>query len=931
MSGDRDNDHKDKDDLTNKSYTIDEGMLPFYRLAKAIAGEGFVTEYPFQLLEDVKSGSISLSALMKPMYFHAYIAEVVLGVTVVLALMVANCTFCKENKTPVRSSHAVALTQAKKGMRRVRIVSIACVILLVLALVGLITAAMSNSQQTEAFKQLFGVAHAALSRVVHVLDSIIWQMTTAFNEMLLSTQRFQVDLAKINETVDYSVQEELENLTGINKSLEALKAFEVTREQTYTALCRLDRDLDVYNQRVSELSAKMIGASNISNSSVVYPTLNVSTINVSLSLVDLEKIGENKDKFTSAVVVSAANVSRVVFASDTGAVDVSKAISKGILGSPLFRSILEGFKNKLVSVMQLEGNKEMVKKAKEKFMFYDNYRQMFMVIALVVEAIPMVILFAGAVMTPMVFTRFIKDSQSPMPHQIEVVADCLQTDSVPLMMSVLWMTLAVVYFAVGALTEGLVCMPVCDPEFRVLDVLVEDYDIMGEHGNTTWLANMLNMSDSNMTLGSVLKGCRRNDTLYTAMQLYLHPYVSIDQFFSFRDDINISGMLEVLQPEIVTSEALTPDILEYLQDLSDAADSVPLDDLNDLVKMDVARNMTHLRSELPEDLYTLLHALQIHKTTLNESLQEVKKLLTPNDQSLSKAISEAINATRQAENMIPLVNETAVDNGKDTAKGRLLENLDTGLKNVKWRIEERVGGCEPLYDLVKKVLLVGLCSNVTNTVNGFWLALGWLNLFLVPVVFLCAWLHRQIMKLPISPDPLHSSDFFWEKEEPVKPPSEDYSCGDDISLYDYDMDRRQGKLGWRRPWDHFTSPDPADQYRGYWGSEFMDHQEAGRRSRLARSSSPESSEYLELMDQVYGYRGSPENYRANDQTPWNQDDTRSYTQPRENGMYDNQPARGYEPYENDELDYQDGGGYDRQPYNQPHNDTNMPGPQSRRL
>ena len=142
------------------------------------------------------------------------------------------------------------------------------------------------------------------------------------------------------------------------------------------------------------------------------------------------------------------------------------------------------------------------------------------------------------------------------------------------------------------------------------------------------------------------------------------------------------------------------------------------------------------------------------QVALGQDLKELKHLVQAGGRSMRERVNTAVAVTREAQRKIPIVSQRAIAKGTKTFEKRLAGIVNSVVMEVLNNVEKEAGSCRPLYDMLNALVLGDLCTNVNNVLNGLWLSLGWLNLFLLPAVALCVWLYRQVYKLPPPSPPL---------------------------------------------------------------------------------------------------------------------------------------------------------------------------------
>ena len=765
---------------------IDEGMVPFYLLAKAIARGSFAFgDYPFDLVKNATRLGIDKDLIS--MHVPWYIVGVGAGLLLVLGLLVVFfafcCCLCTGHCRPTRllvysyvSHFHQARVHVEQTLPTVRRVSLAAGFLILTGAIGIVTAAQANHHLSEALHQLGANAVRVLSDIVTFADHAEEDVLSVFHKLEFAKTVFFRDLDNIGHLIGGSITEELQARTAVVSAIEDLKTFETTTCLSYESLRRLNDDLEKFNRYLEEVkSAVNYVKHKCSTMPKCEPisSLVVPSINISGPLYTLKNV--NDRGFSSYIDTAAAELRRIVQEitknGKASAEKLKRNIVRELKKVNEYKSVVTDTKTEFLTKLKLGEKKEKAFEIRNITADVDRHRNLATLSMLVLEAVPLLVLLSGAVLAPMAMKMFDDDSmrrprlytRRPTFCEIRCVGVYLLCGSfLFIMLSWVWMSVAVVFFAVGAPLEGLLCSPLLDPNWTVVDTLVEDYSLLGQHANTTWLARAAGMPQTNITAGSVLRACRDHQTIYTAFQLPKNPRTNLSRRLDFKKKLNISGLLEAIPIQLHPFNVLVNEVTTYLNDLSDATDAIPLKELEDLVQMNVTGPVKSLRLVLPPILRLSFLDPSVDmkvdrlKDALGRDLKQLKQHAKPGGRSLRERAQIAVEATRKAQKKIPAVSQTIVAEGTKTFEKRLAGIVDSVIREVLSNLEEDAGSCRPLYDMVNTLVLGDLCTNVSNVLNGLWLALGWLHLFVLPAVVLCVWLYRQVYKLPppIPPPPL---------------------------------------------------------------------------------------------------------------------------------------------------------------------------------
>ena len=766
-------------------WELDEGMTPFYHLAKAIAGGAFAFgDYPFRMMKSATRRRLDgdMPSVPVPRYLHGYLVSVGLGLFLALGLMVVFlvfcCCLCTGHCRPTRllaysyiSHFHLARVHVEQTLPAVRCASLAAGTLILVGVMGIVTAAQTNRHLSKALHQLGTNAERILSDIVTFADHAEEDVLSVFPKLDFAKMVFFRDLDKIGQLMGGSIRDELQTRTGVVDATEDLRAFEAITCLTYESLRRLNDHLEEFNRNVEELKTAVNDVKRkcaaMPKCEPVFLMMAVPHINVSGPLSALQNV--NDRGFSSYIDTAAAELHRIIEETTKNGKATSEKLKENLASEMRkvneYRSIVTHIKVEFIDKLKLNEMRKMVFEIRNLTADVDHHRNLVTLSALVFQAVPVLVLLSGVVLAPIAMKMFDDDSMQrprfsrrrPTFCEIRCVGVYLLCGSfLFIMLSWVWMSVAVVFFAVGAPLEGLLCSPLFDPRWTVVDTLVEEYSLLGQHGNATWLAHEVGMPETNITIGSVVRACRDHQTVYTAFQLHKKTRTNLSRRLDFEKDLNISGLLEAIPVQIHPFDVLVDEVMAYLADLSDATDAIPLKELEGVLQMNITGPTKSLRPGLPPLLRQFLDPAVDAKVdrlqvALGQDLRELKHLVQAGGRSMRERANTAVAVTREAQRKIPIVSQRAVAKGTKTFEKRLAGIVNSVVMEVLNNVEKEAGSCRPLYDMLDALILGDLCTNVNNVLNGLWLSLGWLNLFLLPAVALCVWLYRQVYKLPPPP------------------------------------------------------------------------------------------------------------------------------------------------------------------------------------
>ncbi|XP_070182288.1 prominin-1-like [Littorina saxatilis] len=223
----------------------------------------------------------------------------------------------------------------------------------------------------------------------------------------------------------------------------------------------------------------------------------------------------------------------------------------------------------------------------------------------------------------------------------------------------IFMLMCLVFFAIGASLEGLICQLVNDPDFTIIDKLMADKRLAGVH-NGTWLAvKVLSIPTSSASIGSVIRDCRDDKTLFKATDMADHPSANFTKLVDFKDQLNITALLSGVNVDVGNVDLLSGDVDQYLKYMDALQDHVPFAQLQNLSS---EVNATAKSAEFEAKLAAPQR--QNFSAAVNGNLREIERLtekIEKNSAKLQASLGDIKTQTNNsrtdaiaAQSMIPI-------------------------------------------------------------------------------------------------------------------------------------------------------------------------------------------------------------------------------------------------------------------------------------
>nr|KAG5698716.1 hypothetical protein BaRGS_008490 [Batillaria attramentaria] len=294
----------------------------------------------------------------------------------------------------------------------------------------------------------------------------------------------------------------------------------------------------------------------------------------------------------------------------------------------------------------------------------------------------------------------------------------------------LLMTICTVLYILAPPTTKLLCEPVRDPSYTILDTLVDEHLYNGEG---TFLGNMLNLSDGVLRVSDVLLGCKKNRAMYTAFLMDKSAQINFTKMLEFRDKLGVTDEINTINPKVDEFDLINDDVDAFLGDVSQ------LDSDTDTQVSEINSALTSTRAAVdplagpssPSGVRTNAQNVQRSITTVQEDANALQQNFHDIGDPVSARVDKLKQDAQTSKDQISKKTPEAIKLAAATYKDRLLGIVDTLVNDTLDSVQNRYGKCRPLYNIWDALFVVSLCTNTMNILNGSWLALGWEHVFVL--------------------------------------------------------------------------------------------------------------------------------------------------------------------------------------------------------
>uniref|UniRef100_K1RD67 Prominin-1-A n=1 Tax=Magallana gigas TaxID=29159 RepID=K1RD67_MAGGI len=240
----------------------------------------------------------------------------------------------------------------------------------------------------------------------------------------------------------------------------------------------------------------------------------------------------------------------------------------------------------------------------------------------------------------------------------------------------LLMLITTLMYIPGAIIERYVCQPFTDPNLEFLDELMDSFEMNFD--------NIVKHEPGHeMSLKSFLGNCKNNMAIYKALDLE-HLTLFSFKFSDLENEVqNImnhmnTGMGTMLNDKTAFGSAnlLPAGLVTNLDGIKNTMSSLDLTSLNNATAVDDVKH-------------------QLNAATTN---------------------MQSNGMTNIAQSF---VNDT-------------VNIIDVYFKDVKGKLHNEIGQCQPLWNLYNSIIKISLCQYIVDAFNGFWFSIGWCIFFLLP-------------------------------------------------------------------------------------------------------------------------------------------------------------------------------------------------------
>nr|KAG5698718.1 hypothetical protein BaRGS_008492 [Batillaria attramentaria] len=541
------------------------------------------------------------------------------------------------------------------------------------------------------------------------------------------------DMDNVGKFMGDEIHKQIEELTGIGDVMDDIKSMHTSMTQAGATADRLSENLAKLKADMKKLQEACQTAGVSSPSSDAIDAIDITPLRDNVKKV----AQKNVSKMVDDAAVELENIPTKTAEKAAPAVKTLKQnLDSKLKQLDVFQDVIYDARDGLVAKLPGEKTTQEVQKFKEAFSRDAGFIEILIFLA---SSVAVVSMMGGAVLAMLSGLG----GRDDVPDNIRMavaehtsvmasVSGYMLQVALVLFFSYGWLTMTgcTVLYAMAPPMTKLLCEPVRDPSYTILDTLVDEHLHDGEG---TFLGNMLNISDGVLRVSDVLLGCKENRAMYTAFLMDKSAQINFTKMLEFRDKLDVTDEINTINPKVDEFDLINGDVDAFLSDVSQ------LDSDTDTHVSGINSALTSTRAAVdplagpssPSGVRTYAQNVQRSITTVQEDANALQQNFHDIGNPVSARVDKLKQDAQTSKDQISKKTPEAIKLAAATYKDRLLGIVDTLVNDTLDSVQNRYGKCRPLYNIWDALFVVGLCTNTMNILNGNWLAVGWENVFVL--------------------------------------------------------------------------------------------------------------------------------------------------------------------------------------------------------
>lgn len=762
------------DFLVSSPSRVSEGLTAYYDLMHSFISSVFIKGIPDEIIEKGIEGDFGTITSNYQSYINYFIGFGICVATGVLFFLIfpliACCFCCCRLCGNCGGKRQQVLKDAENGCRKYTFVGILFVSI-IFAFVGTICIYINNENMTTTLNNIPETAENNINDVKTFVNNTVKQAThIVTNNFEFVQKALYRDLDNIEYLVGLPLKNDIKENSNISNVLSTAYGLSHSLDSADAALSAVESNKTAMETAVNDLSTALAavkaGLDDIFNNCSNCSTTNrpnyagATADNDTSAFPDLSSARTNLDNakaenLTQKINKAEAEVddipARVGKDSNSSREDMKTKISN-------FAGDLADIVNEITDVndklsgegatVDLDKYITKIRDFKELIETYDKYRwyggvglSSICLIAVVLTLFGLAFgIFGGSIKTP--------------PQDRGCVSNCggimlMVAASLIFIFSAWLMLLTFVTFIPGAPMHKIVCEPITD-----LDKLEEYVTIYNDQkvgaGNYFLADILLNNKTIPLTLTGVLRDCKDGKGAFTAFKL--DNKFDLDDMLNYSKTLDVQAEIDAINLNLSTVDIYSADLKTQLADVKNAVNisfakfyaelgsnvtNASLSSLADEIdtyanKSTLPPNITTQLKQQAEELRRIENEefvfVENNKTALNTSVAAMDDVMS----NILAQVDKLDIALRNADNYVQNNGSASARSILKTYVARLLSIVDSYVNYTDDAVKNKLGSCEPIWNVYNTLLVYTFCYNFLDSFNGFWFSLGWVIFFFMP-------------------------------------------------------------------------------------------------------------------------------------------------------------------------------------------------------
>ncbi|KAK7485824.1 hypothetical protein BaRGS_00022924, partial [Batillaria attramentaria] len=678
-----------------ESSVYGKSLLPFFAFARSVALGCFSEDYPFEMAASALRGDVLGLVTGMTWPNGLWVLGIALGclltfLIVILCFLLCFLHFCDH----CHPKDAIVKTKCK-----LLDLGVSFGVLAIMTGVGCLLTLEVHSLMPWVFLRSIGNFKSGLKDIRVFANTLVDEIDFTFAKMHFAKEVFIRDMDNIGNTMGSYIREDLEAQSEIGAVIRNLKSLGNITQQASAAANRLKEAYETFKASAKALADACPNCTHP-------PFSLIDSIDSGPVTTGLEQLVQrNISKLVDEAAVELHNIpNKTAEAAGSVADTLKDKIGSELNSTRVLKDIVRGARDGLIN--SLPSGKTVVDNVERIKGVSDIVRYCIVGLEILEVGVAFTAVLAAICALNTGFGHWPKppDASYEMffiqesSGKAHTAGRGLRIFTVAFVLpGWLLMMVATVFFVIGPLATKVLCEPIEDSSFATLDKLVEEHV---HYGDRTFLADRFNLTDSNLTISSVLRSCKESMAMFTAFELEKRGETDITAMLDIGRKLNIPSQINSALPDIKPFKVIDSDVETFLSDLQRS--ETEWNDLSD--EMEKATQRTSNVTRIYSHPTYLNHDIREKSQDLDSSIKEVesaiadfKKTYQIGGISLGDRILFIKSDAFAAEMKLKHVSGLATRSGAEKFQARLLRIVDTLTNETLDDLRTRHGQCRPLY------------------------------------------------------------------------------------------------------------------------------------------------------------------------------------------------------------------------------------------